>query len=281
VRMPGEIIWVNGDLTRLAQVLANLLNNAAKYTPDGGSITLSVEAEGRQVAIRIADNGAGVPADMQERIFDLFAQVESTLDRARGGLGVGLSLARRLVDMHGGAIGCESGGPGQGSTFTARIDMVAAPPAGSATEVRDAPPIAAAAAEQRVLIVDDNIDAADALALLLRISGYQTMTAHDGHEGLQASRTFEPHVVFLDIGLPGMNGYDVARRLRADEQTRAAYLVALTGWGSEEDRQRSSDAGFDLHLTKPVELQTLARVLQQSVSSLHSTQEAATENRPG
>ncbi len=281
VRMPGEIIWVNGDLTRLAQVLANLLNNAAKYTPDGGSITLSVEAEGRQVAIRIADNGAGVPADMQERIFDLFTQVESTLDKARGGLGVGLSLVRRLVDMHGGAIGCESGGAGQGSTFTTRLDMAVAPPAGSASEVRDAPPIAAAAAERRVLIVDDNIDAADALALLLRISGYQTMTAHDGPEGLQASRTFKPHVVFLDIGLPGMNGYDVARRLRADQQTQAAYLVALTGWGSDEDRQRSSDAGFDLHLTKPVEMQTLANVLQQSVSSLHSSRSAATENRPG
>ena len=263
VRLPEEPVWVNGDLTRLGQVIANLLNNAAKYTRKGGLIVLSVEVQetARLVAIRVKDNGAGIPADMQDKIFDLFTQVRGTLDQAHGGLGIGLSLARKLIEMHGGTIACESPGSGQGSTFTTTLDIAAPPPSHMPLQAADGATPAAMA--QRVLIVDDNVDAADALAMMLQISGCQTLTAHGGLEGLQASREFEPDVVLLDIGLPGMNGYDVARHLRADPQTCHAFLIALTGWGSDDDRQRSRDAGFDVHLTKPVELHVLNRLLRQ------------------
>ena len=264
VRMPEPPVWVNGDLTRLCQVISNLLNNAAKYTPNGGKILLSATLEGPRVAIHVTDNGAGIPAEMLEKIFDLFTQVEGTLGQAHGGLGIGLSLARRLIDMHGGTIHCKSAGRGIGSTFTAMLPIVEGPVvAETAPLEHQARPVSAP--EQRVLIVDDNIDAANSLAMVLQLSGFKTLTAHGGHEALQASRTFGPDVVFLDIGLPGMNGYDVARHLRANPETRHAYLIALTGWGSDDDRQRSSEAGFDIHLTKPVELQTLTRLLQHPV----------------
>ena len=269
---PDQPVWVHGDLTRLAQVLANLLNNAAKYTANGGRIALSVHIEEQLVAIRIADNGAGIPADMQARIFDLFAQVDNTLSQSHGGLGIGLSLARKLIDMHGGSITCESGGLGKGSTFTARLPLATAvATAASELALSRIPAEAHAAAApapgaaQRVLIVDDNEDAAEALAMMLQFSGCEALTAHGGKEGLAASRSFRPDVIFLDIGLPGMNGYDVARQIRADPQTRDAFLIALTGWGSDEDRRLSSEAGFDLHLTKPVDMQALTSLLRDHV----------------
>jgi CheY-like chemotaxis protein len=279
IATPDQPVWVHGDLTRLAQVLANLLNNAAKYTANGGRIALSVHIEEQLVAIRIADNGAGIPADMQARIFDLFAQVDNTLSQSHGGLGIGLSLARKLIDMHGGSITCESGGLGKGSTFTARLPL-ATVVATAASEVAlsriPAEAHAAAAlvpgAAQRVLIVDDNEDAAEALAMMLQFSGCEAQTAHGGKEGLAASRSFRPDVIFLDIGLPGMNGYDVARQIRADPQTRDAFLIALTGWGSDEDRRLSSEAGFDLHLTKPVDIQALTSLLRD-----HARTEACPE----
>ena len=275
ISMPDQPVWVHGDLTRLAQVLANLLNNAAKYTASGGRIALTVHVEGQQVAISIADNGAGIPVDMQARIFDLFAQVDNTLSQSHGGLGIGLSLARKLIDMHAGSITCESGGLGKGSTFTARLPLAlpkeTATAAATATPdvaLPDLPAKAHATAAvsggpaQRVLIVDDNEDAAEALAMMLRYSGFETITAFGGNEGLAASRTFQPGVIFLDLGLPGMNGYEVARQIRSDAHARDAFLIALTGWGSDEDRRLSSEAGFDLHLTKPVDMQALTTLLR-------------------
>jgi CheY-like chemotaxis protein len=256
VRAPAAPLWIFGDLTRLAQVFSNLLNNAAKFTAAGGAIELSAAAEADQVVIRVRDNGAGIPAEMLPRVFDMFAQVDRTLDRAQGGLGIGLALARGLVEMHGGTTEADSPGLGFGSTFTVRLPRAAE---GDAT---DEPNRAAGPApRRRILVVDDNVDGAESLALLLELGGHEIATAHGGREALAVAATFAPDVVLLDIGLPELDGYEVARRLRADPRTAGARLIALTGWGSDADKQRSHDAGFDAHLTKPVDAATLAEVL--------------------
>jgi signal transduction histidine kinase len=252
----GEPLWVDGDLTRLAQVVSNLLNNAARFTPTGRRIDVLARREGDQAVIEVRDEGAGIPAETLPRVFELFAQGGHAADRAGGGLGIGLSLARALCELHGGTIDAASPGPGLGSTFTVRLPLAPAPvPAdGAATP-------AARGRARRVLVVDDNVDAADSLALLLRLGGHEVATAQDGPAAIEAARRQPPEVVFLDIGLPGMDGYEVARRLRADPATAGTRLVALTGWGADEDRRRSHDAGFDLHLTKPVEAEAIERVL--------------------
>ncbi|WP_437684890.1 GAF domain-containing protein [Sorangium sp. So ce176] len=260
VRLPAEPLLLDADPTRLAQVFANLLNNAAKYTPGGGVIRLAAQREGAGVAVRVVDNGVGISADMLPKVFDMFTQVVRSIDRAQGGLGIGLTLVRRLVELHGGTVHAESEGPGRGSTFTVRLPLAAAE---EPAPRRSSPGPAGrdAAAALRILVVDDNVDGAESLALLLRMAGHRTQEVHTGPEALTAARELGADVVFLDIGLPGMSGYEVARRLRAEPGFAGLVLVALTGWGAEDDRRQAREAGFDHHLTKPVNAAEVRRLV--------------------
>ncbi len=266
VTLPGELLPVDADVTRMAQVVLNLLNNAAKYTPEGGCIRLTVEKVSRggeaaeEVAIRVRDNGMGIPADVLPRIFDLFAQAERTLARAEGGLGIGLTLVRRLTELHGGSVEASSEGPGQGSEFVVRLPLLprSSPTAAASTAAH--PPVTGAPT-RRVLVVDDNRDSAESLAMLLRLVGHDVRTVHDGRQALVVAEAYRPDFVLLDIGLPGMDGYEVAKRLRAEPWGSEMKLVALTGYGGEEDRRRSQAAGFAQHLIKPVDFDTLLATL--------------------
>ncbi len=281
IQMDAAPVWVDGDLTRLAQVLGNLLGNAAKYTPDGGAISLSVQVEDAQAVIRVRDNGAGIPADMLAAVFDMFTQVDDMLHRARGGLGIGLSLVSKLLAMHGGSIVGESSGLGHGSTFTVRLPLAA--PVNAAAPATDgdragseavgpgmhgmdhAPTMAGPMPAWRILVVDDNVDAAEAMAMLLQMNGCETLTVHDGGAALATLPLFRPHATLLDIGLPDMDGYEVARRIRMDGPLEGALLIALTGRGTPEDKRRAMQAGFDFHLTKPVELQAIQALLERAL----------------
>jgi PAS domain S-box-containing protein len=256
VDLPKESLWVDGDLTRLAQVLGNLLNNAAKYTPPGGHIDLVARADGDEVIVWVTDDGAGISPEMLPKVFEMFTQVDGTMHRAQGGLGIGLSLVDRLLRLHGGSISAESPGLGRGSTFTVRLPRVQAPRAehGGGSSPERAP-------GRRVLVVDDNVDAAESLALLLEVLGHAARVAHDGPSALSEAAAHAPEVVFLDLGLPGMSGYEVARALRADQAFDGTVLVALTGWGAAEDKRRTAEAGFDLHLTKPVDARQVKEAL--------------------
>jgi CheY-like chemotaxis protein len=243
---------------RLAQVLANLLNNSAMYTQKGGSISLRAQRSGDALSIAVHDNGAGIAADELPRLFEMFARGGPTSTRHPGGLGIGLSLAQRLAQMHGGIISARSEGAGRGSEFTVRLPL--------APVQAELPRIVRSAnlslARRRILVVDDNSDAADSLAMILEFLGADVRVAHDGKEALDVLPEYEPTVVLLDIGMPGMDGYEVARRIRAHSEGRARTLVALTGWGQEKDRQRVREAGFDHHLVKPAELGALQALLQ-------------------
>ena len=262
VNVPEDSGHVEGDPIRLAQVFWNLLNNAAKYTPEGGSITVSAEKGQGEVAIHIRDTGVGIPADALPTVFDLFAQGERTLDRAEGGLGIGLTLVRQLTEMHDGTVEAFSEGPGRGSEFVVRLPLL---PEGAAAPGAGEPPVATEprtpSASRRILVVDDNRDSAESLATLLRLIGNDVRTAHDGRQALEAAADYQPDMVLLDIGLPVLNGYEVARRLRTEPGYRRAVLVALTGYGSEEDRHRSLSSGFDHHMVKPVDFDALQMLL--------------------
>lgn len=255
-------LYVRGDLTRLAQVLSNLLNNAAKYTPDGGWIRLSVAREQEHVVIRVQDGGVGIPADMLKKVFDLFTQVGRSIDRAQGGLGIGLSLAKRLVDMHGGSLTALSEGLGTGATFVVRLPLAVDMPAQAELHREHEAATSDVDSGLSILVVDDNVDAAESLAMLLQLSGHRTRTLYSGSGVLDVAAEYRPHAIFLDIGLPGLNGYDVVAQLRERPQLAPTIIVALTGWGSEEDRKRSRAAGFDAHLTKPVDMAALAEILE-------------------
>jgi PAS domain S-box-containing protein len=277
VELPPEPLELEADVTRMVQVLSNLLNNAAKYTPAGGRITLSAWREDGQAVIAVADSGIGIPPDAIGSVFEMFTQVRGSLDRAQGGLGIGLSLVRRLVELHGGRVSAASGGRGEGSTFTVRLPLRPGPPPapapasetgkgkgqGQGTQRAGSSP-----GPLRVLVVDDNLDAAGSLVALLQALGHETTVAHDGIQGLQAAREFLPDLVFLDIGLPGMSGYEVARAIRRTEALRQVLLIALTGWGAQSDQQQSQDAGFDQHLTKPVSLEALEQALAAAARAL-------------
>ncbi|PIL45123.1 hypothetical protein CR105_11720 [Massilia eurypsychrophila] len=254
VHLPPEPVVLDADTTRIVQVLSNLLNNAAKYTPAGGRIVLSAWTEQGQALVTVSDSGIGIPAESLGAVFEMFTQVRGHMDRAQGGLGIGLSLVRRLAELHGGSVAAASAGRGQGSTFTLRL------PLGGSEGSRDGGRGAVAPAPGpalRVLVVDDNADAAESLAALLTILGHQPRVARDGHEGLAMAREFGPDLVFLDIGLPGMSGHQVAREIRATPALAQVALVALTGWGASADLLQAEDAGFDQHLTKPVTLEVL------------------------
>jgi len=253
-------IWIDGDLARLTQVLTNLLNNAAKYTEEGGQIWLTTTQENGSAVIRVRDTGIGIPPQMLESVFELFTQVDRALDRSTGGLGIGLTLVRRLVEMHGGTVEAHSEGQGHGSEFIVRLPAINRFPSRQATEPQTDGQSQRAGA-RRVLVVDDNRDSARTLSMMLRVMGHETATAHDGLEAIEAATAYKPDMILLDIGLPKLNGYEVCRRLRELPDCRSTLIVALTGWGQDDDRRRSTDAGFDRHLVKPVDLAVLGELV--------------------
>jgi PAS domain S-box-containing protein len=257
VAMPPGPIFVDADTTRLAQVFANLLNNAAKYTERGGRVRLTVQRRGGEVVVSVKDSGIGIPAPMLSKVFEMFTQVDRNLERSQGGLGIGLSIVRRLVEMHDGTVEAHSDGDGKGSEFVVRLPL--------ALSLVSQPPLAdgepAAPTGRRILVADDNRDAALSMAMLLGLLGNETQTVHNGLAALKVIPVFQPEVVLLDIGMPGINGYDTARRIRELPAGRDIVLIAVTGWGQEEDRRRSHEAGFNHHLTKPVDPAQLEKLL--------------------
>jgi CheY-like chemotaxis protein/anti-sigma regulatory factor (Ser/Thr protein kinase) len=265
VSLPSEPVILDADPVRLAQVLGNLLHNACKYTEPGGRIELSAERQGSDVAISVTDTGIGIPAEALPKVFEMFAQVDGALERSQGGLGIGLTLVRRLVEMHGGTVEVQSEGRNRGSQFTVRLPMLIEEP-------RPPRPARSDGQEQRltgrrILIVDDNVDSAASLAMLLRITG-------------ASAQRLRPDAVLLDIGLPKLNGYEACRRIREQPWSAGMVLVALTGWGQDEDRRKSLDAGFDHHLVKPVDYAALSRLLGQPRGAI-SPSARAEQAEPG
>jgi CheY-like chemotaxis protein len=260
VRLPSEPVPIHGDPSRLAQVLTNLVSNAAKFTPQGGTIEVSAEREGDTVLLSIADDGLGIPGDRLATIFEPFGQIDRSLETGYRGLGLGLTLVKALVELHGGTVVAYSDGLGKGSRFSVRL-----PVAGHEEPVvvsLEAPLSRSPAVRRRVLLCEDNRDVARSVARLVRVFGHEIRVAFDGREALQIGNEFRPDVVLMDIGLPGMNGYDVGREIRSRPWGSALALIALTGWGSETDKLRALEAGFDEHLTKPVESHVLEAALR-------------------
>ncbi|HXT60179.1 MAG TPA: PAS domain S-box protein [Pirellulales bacterium] len=258
VKLPDEPIYLDADKTRLAQALCNLLNNAVKYSDRGAAISLSVERDGNQAVIRVKDAGIGIPAAMLPRVFDMFTQVDRSLEKSQGGLGVGLSIVKRLVEMHGGAVEAHSAGHGMGSEFVIRLPVV---PAAQDRRAEAGGQQGRGAARRRILVVDDNIDAAGTLEMMLKFMGNEVRTAHDGLEGLEAAAAFAPEAILMDIGMPELNGYEACRRMRQEPWGKNIVIVALTGWGQDEDKRRSREAGFNGHLVKPVEPAAIEKLL--------------------
>jgi signal transduction histidine kinase/CheY-like chemotaxis protein len=260
LQLSGEPVHVTGDRTRLVQVVSNLLNNAAKYTPSGGSITLKVAAHEDSASVSVRDNGVGIPSDVLPYVFDLFTQAERTPDRSQGGLGIGLALVKSLVALHGGTVRAHSEGPQQGSEFVVSLPRLSAPPA-AADDQADEGDAADVKAPLRIMVVDDNIDAAQTLAMLLEIQGHRVGVEYDAHSALRRAPHERPGVMLLDIGLPDMDGFELARRLRAMPEMSGTLLVALTGYGQAADRERTAEAGFDPHLVKPANLPQIMEIL--------------------
>jgi CheY-like chemotaxis protein len=258
--LPAEPVHIDADPTRLAQVVSNLLDNATKYTPEGGHVRLSAAREGDEVVIAVADDGVGVPAEMRERIFEMFAQIERPSDRRGGGLGLGLTLVKSVVEMHGGRVEVESEGEDRGSVFRVRLPLARSVPF-PVPAAADVEGVAAPAPARRVLVVDDNEAAAELLGRAVRMLGNDVRTAADGEEALEVALEFRPHVVLMDLRMPRLDGFDAARRLRREPWAEKLVLVALSGYGQAADRRRTTEAGFDLHLVKPVAPAELARLL--------------------
>ena len=257
--VPPEAIALHADAERLSQVFSNLLGNAVKYSDPGTPIALTASREGREVTVSVADRGIGLSPDQFARIFEPFTQLDTSLERSRGGLGIGLSLAKQIVEMHGGVIDVDSAGPGKGSRFTIRLPLQRI---GRAASQPDRPEAEAATADlrRRALIVDDNADSADTLAMMLQLLGHDTHCLYDPRMTNDAVASFAPDIVFLDIGMPGLSGHDVARSLRAGPMGAQLIIVAVTGWGQPEERRRTMEAGFDHHLVKPVDMETIRRI---------------------
>jgi CheY-like chemotaxis protein/two-component sensor histidine kinase len=264
VILPGHPLRVHADRVRLQQILENLILNAAKYTPAGGRIEVVAREEAGQAVIDVRDNGIGIASDKLQQVWELFVQVDESTERTRKGLGIGLALVQDLVHRHGGTVEATSGGLGQGSTFTVRLpkleadaDAGAGDP-GPAAATRAKPQ---AQAGRRILIVDDNVDAAETLAMMLEILGQETRQAHDGQQAIEVAREYRPDVVFMDIGLPGLSGHQAAEKMRDELGMKDTYLIALSGYGTEEDRRKSLQAGFDTHLVKPLDPSCLPELL--------------------
>src|SRR6266404_5508302 len=256
VEVSARPVWLLGDFTRLSQVIANLLNNASKYTPEGGRIRLSAMAGEGAATISVEDNGSGIDAELLPRVFELFVQGERGLDRSQGGLGIGLTLVKRLVELHNGNVEARSDGPGSGALFKVVLPSISA----VQPELAPAPlPVSSDVYGRRVLVVDDNFDAAESTAAFLRLEGHEVKTVCDGNEALASVRVFAPHVIVLDIGLPGLDGYAVARQLRERGDTSHTLLVAMTGYGQRDDKQRAADSGFDYHFVKPTDPREIQR----------------------
>jgi CheY-like chemotaxis protein/anti-sigma regulatory factor (Ser/Thr protein kinase) len=260
VRYPPEALYVDGDPVRLAQVVSNLLNNACKFTPPGGRIELATRAEGAQALICVSDNGVGIAPERLHEVIDMFVQLDATHSTAAGGLGLGLTLARSIVERHGGTIEARSEGPGRGAEFVVRLPR-AEPPAEPQAEAAPAPE---AQARRRVLVVDDNVDAAQTLAEYLRMEGHRVESALDGEAALRIAEVLHPEVAFIDLNMPRMDGAEVARRLRLTPWGREARLVAITGMGQQADISRTREAGFDEHITKPADLAHVSRLAAAS-----------------
>jgi PAS domain S-box-containing protein len=259
IALPSDPLLVLGDRTRLTQVIANLLNNAAKYTPPRGRIRVSVRAQGAAAQIIVADNGIGIPPAMLTKVFQMFTQIDRSQERTQGGLGIGLSLVRRLVELHGGTVDARSEGRGRGSEFVVRLPLAA--DVHPAPEV-PRPTLTAMPQRRRILVADDNRDAVRILTMLLRTLGQEVHTAFDGDEALERAGTLHPDIILLDIGMPRLSGYEVARRIRGEGWGKDVMLVALTGWGQDQDRRRSAESGFDRHLIKPISAQALSELLE-------------------
>jgi signal transduction histidine kinase len=263
VLLPPEPIDVQADAARLAQVFGNILHNACKYTEPGGRIEVSAALVGDEAVVQFKDSGVGIPSDRLDSIFEMFTQVDRNLENTQGGLGIGLSLVKRLVEMHGGSVEAFSEGPGRGSEFVIRLPV-------AQHKARVEPTIQPAAEPEpilprrRVLIVDDDVDSAASLAMLLQVSGQETHKAHDGLEALEAAERLQPDVILLDVGLPKLNGYEVCRQLRQQPWGKRVVIVAVTGWGQDEDREKSMEAGFDAHMVKPPDYAALMRLLASS-----------------
>jgi PAS domain S-box-containing protein len=262
VRLPHEPLTLFADATRITQVVSNLLNNAAKYTPRGGHIVLAAERDGDHALVAVSDNGIGIPPESIGEVFRMFTQVAHAARHVPGGLGIGLSLVRSLVELHGGTIQAASAGTGMGSIFTVRLPLAGAG-TGTGAAVAAPQPETAGIPALRLLVVDDNRDAADTLAALLSIMGHDVVVAHDGHQALRMLDGLHPHAVFLDIGMPGLSGYEVAEAVRREPRHDGVMLVALTGWGGADDRARTAQAGFDAHLTKPATVAAIEAVLRE------------------
>jgi CheY-like chemotaxis protein len=268
VKLPEEALVVCGDRTRLAQAFMNLLNNSAKYTDRGGRVELNVRQEGEEVVVSCKDNGIGIPADKLVTVFDMFSQVESALSRSGGGLGIGLSLTQRLVQLHGGTVVAHSDGLGAGSEFVVRVPLA---PDGDEFKADEAPLAmrrAGSARGLKILVADDNEDAGMSLTILLEELGHTVRRVSDGKAAVQSAAEFRPDLVLLDVGMPGMNGYEACASIRSQPNGVAMRIVAVTGWGQPADVRRSEDAGFDRHFVKPIELDALMDLIAGLVASL-------------
>jgi signal transduction histidine kinase len=261
VSVPAAPVWLSADFARLSQVVSNLLNNASKYTGEGGRIELAASAEAGEARIIVRDNGAGIEPQLLHKVFDLFVQGERALDRGQGGLGIGLTLVKRLVELHNGRVEAASDGPGRGATFSVTLPCIAA-----VEPQRQVPQPLSKSSEvygRRVLVVDDNVDAAESTAAFLRLEGHEVKAVHDGLQALASLKVFDPHVVVLDIGLPGLDGYAVARQLRSRGDTSHVLLIALTGYGQKEDRSKAAEAGFDYHFVKPADPRDIQTAIER------------------
>jgi signal transduction histidine kinase len=261
LELPDELVTVEGDKTRLVQVLANILHNSTKFMEPGGHIRLRVVRDGGHATITVTDTGIGINPESLSQIFDLFTQVHAKSERSQGGLGIGLALVRRLTEMHGGTVSAHSDGPGRGTVMTVRLPVFVS---GAAPDANMESALVPFVEPKRILVADDNRDAAESLALRLQLAGHEVRTAHDGAEALNVASTFKPHIALLDLGMPKLDGYEACRRLRSRPWGVDVTMIALTGWGQQEDRVRSADAGFDLHLVKPVAEGDLFRALSAS-----------------
>jgi PAS domain S-box-containing protein len=261
VTLPPEPIFLDADLTRLAQVFNNLLTNSARYTESSGHIWLVAEPRGGVVVVTVRDTGIGIPAEALPHIFDMFSQVDRSLERSAGGLGIGLALVKGLVEMHDGTVTAESGGQGKGSTFTVTLPVLESRPELANSAPDNGPPTRGP--KRRMLVVDDNRDSAASMAMMLKLLGNEVMTAHDGIEAVEAAETFRPQFILMDLGMPRLNGLDATRRIREQSWGNSLRIIALTGWNQEDDRNRSREAGCDGHLVKPVSLTDLEKLLAE------------------